>query len=80
MIDKLVEADVAELNFTGGEPLVRKDFFEVARYANEQQLNITLASNRTLLTKENVLKLKKIGVTSINISLDGVSSRNHERI
>lgn len=80
VIDKLVEADVAELNFTGGEPLVRKDFFEVTRYASEQQLNVTLASNGIQLTKENVLKLKKIGVTSINISLDGVSPKNHERI
>ena len=80
VVDKIVEADVAELNFTGGEPLVRKDFFEVARYAREQQLNVTLASNGILLTEENVLKLKKIGVSSVNISLDGVSPKNHERI
>jgi len=80
IIDKLVEVDVVELNFSGGEPLVREDFFEVARYAREQELHVTLASNGILLTKECVLKLDKIGVSSVNISLDGSLPETHERI
>ncbi|MHA2062604.1 MAG: radical SAM protein, partial [Candidatus Sifarchaeia archaeon] len=80
IIDKLVEVDVVELNFSGGEPLVREDFFEVARYAREQELHVTLASNGILLTKQCVLKLNKIGVSSVNISLDGSLPETHERI
>ena len=80
VIDQLVEADVAELNFSGGEPLVREDFFEVAQYAKEQELQVTLASNGILLTKECVLKLNEIGVSSVNISLDGTLPETHERI
>lgn len=80
VIDRLVEADVAELNFSGGEPLVREDFFEVAKYAKEHELKITLASNGLLLSRECILKLNEVGVSSINISLDGAYSETHERI
>lgn len=80
IVDRLVEADVAELNFTGGEPLVREDFFNVARYAKENELHITLASNGLLLSKDYVLKLNEVGVSSVNISLDGSSPETHERI
>lgn len=80
VVDKLVEADVAALNFGGGEPLLRKDFFEVANYANQQKLYLTLSTNGTLLTRENVMKLIDAGVVSVNISLDGATPETHERI
>ncbi|UCH01767.1 MAG: radical SAM protein [Candidatus Bathyarchaeota archaeon] len=80
VINRLVEANVATLNFSGGEPLVREDFFEVARYAREQELQVSLASNGILLTKNCVSKLNEIGVSSINISLDGALPETHERI
>ncbi len=80
VIDRLIEADVATLNFSGGEPLVREDFFEVAQYATEQELQVSLASNGILFTKECVFKLNEIGVSSVNISLDGALPETHERI
>jgi radical SAM protein with 4Fe4S-binding SPASM domain len=80
VIDRLVEADVATLNFSGGEPLVREDFLAVARYARDQELQVSLASNGILLTKECVSKLNEIGVSSVNISLDGTLPETHERI
>jgi radical SAM protein with 4Fe4S-binding SPASM domain len=69
---------VTALAFSGGEPLAREDFFEVAGYAARRGLYVSLASNGTLLTKENVQKLKVAGVNYVDISIDGASARTHD--
>jgi len=51
-IDEFANAGVVALSFSGGEPLVRKDFFEVAKYAAEKEFYVSVASNGTLITKE----------------------------
>jgi len=66
------------LSFSGGEPLLRKDFFEIATYAKKKIPYISVATNGTLLTKRNVRKLKEVGVGYVEISLDGASSEVHE--
>ena len=80
IIDRLVEADVFGLNFSGGEPLVRKDFFKVAKYANDNEIKISLSTNATLITKACVQKLMECGIEKVQISLDGVKPETHERI
>jgi radical SAM protein with 4Fe4S-binding SPASM domain len=78
VIDQLVESRVTALAFSGGEPLARGDFFEVARYAAERGLYVSLASNGTLLTRENVQKLKEAKVNYVDISIDGASAKTHD--
>jgi MoaA/NifB/PqqE/SkfB family radical SAM enzyme len=74
-VDQLAEAHVTALAFSGGEPITRKDFFQVARYAADKGLYISLASNGTLLTKENVAKLREAKVNYIDISIDGATAK-----
>jgi len=64
--------------FSGGEPLTRKDFFEVARHAADRGLYVSVATNGTLLTKENVTKLKQAKVNYLDISIDGASAKTHD--
>jgi radical SAM protein with 4Fe4S-binding SPASM domain len=78
VVDQLADAHVTALAFSGGEPLTRKDFFEVARYASDRGLYVSLASNGTLLTKENVQKLKEAKVNYIDISIDGATAKTHD--
>ena len=78
VIDQLAEAGVCWLLFSGGEPLLREDFFELAHYAVDKGLAIGLASNGTLITKEIGKRLKKIGFYSIQISLDGARAETHD--
>jgi radical SAM protein with 4Fe4S-binding SPASM domain len=66
------------LSFSGGEPLLRKDFFEIAVYASKKIPYLSVATNGTLLTKRNVRKLKEVGIDYVEISLDGASSEVHE--
>jgi MoaA/NifB/PqqE/SkfB family radical SAM enzyme len=50
VIDDLAEFNVPVLLFSGGEPLMRKDFFELAEYAAAKGIRPTLSTNGTLIT------------------------------
>ena len=78
VVDQLADAGVTALAFSGGEPLTRKDFFEVARHAADRGLYVSVATNGTLLTKENVQKLKQAKVNYVDISIDGASAKTHD--
>ncbi|UCE29087.1 MAG: radical SAM protein [Candidatus Bathyarchaeota archaeon] len=77
-LSKIADVGLPALSFSGGEPLMRKDFFEVAAYASKKIPYITVATNGTLLTKDNAKRLKDVGVEYAEISLDGVSRQVHE--
>ena len=78
VVDQLADCGVTALAFSGGEPLTRKDFFEVARHAVQRGLYVSVATNGTLLTKENVKKLKQTGVHYVEVSIDGATAQTHD--
>jgi len=78
VVDQIADAGVTALAFSGGEPLTRSDFFEVAQHAADRGLYISVATNGTLLTKENVQKLKQAGVNYLDISIDGSCAKTHD--
>src|SRR4030066_830511 len=78
VVDQLADAGGTALAFSGGEPLIRKDFFEVARHAVKRGLYLSVATNGTLLTKENVKKLKQTGVNYVEVSVDGATAQTHD--
>ena len=78
VVDQIADAGVTALAFSGGEPLSRSDFFEVARHAADRGLYVSVATNGTLLTKETVKKLKEAKVNYIDISIDGASRKTHD--
>jgi len=78
VVDQLADAHVTALAFSGGEPLTRGDFFRVAKHASDRGLYVSLASNGTLLSKENVQKLKEAQVNYIDISIDGATAKTHD--
>ena len=75
-IDDLADFNVPVLLFSGGEPLIRPDFFELAAYAAEKGVRPTLSTNGTLITPEVARKIKDIGVGYVGISLDGLQDVN----
>ena len=66
------------ISFTGGEPLVRKDFFELLKkcYENRDIIQYGILTNGTLLNNNIVGKLKKLGVSYIQVSLEGTEKTN----
>ncbi|MBQ9615840.1 MAG: putative heme d1 biosynthesis radical SAM protein NirJ1 [Selenomonadaceae bacterium] len=75
-IDDLAEFHVPVLLFSGGEPLIRPDFFELAEYAAEKGLRPTLSTNGTLITRETARRIKDLGIGYVGISLDGLREVN----
>jgi len=78
VLSRIAGVGLPSLSFSGGEPLVRRDFFEVAAYAKKRIPYISIATNGTLLTKDNVERLRDVGVDYVEISLDGASKEVHE--
>ena len=75
-IDDLAEAKSPVLLFSGGEPLIRPDFFELAEYTISKGLRATLSTNGTLITPEVARRIKDIGISYVGISLDGLEDVN----
>lgn len=75
-IDDLADFNVPVLLFSGGEPLIRPDFFELADYAAKKGVRPTLSTNGTLITPQVAQKIKNIGVGYVGISLDGLREVN----
>ena len=75
-IDDLAEFRVPVLLFSGGEPLIRPDFFELAEYARDKGVRPTLSTNGTLITRDVAQRIKDLGVGYVGISLDGLADVN----
>lgn len=76
LIDDLADFKIPALLFSGGEPLVRPDLFELIRYAKEKGIRTTLSTNGTLITKDIARELHEIGMAYVGISLDGIGEIN----
>ncbi len=63
---------------SGGEPLMRDDVYEIARYGTDKGLRMVLGTNGTLITREVAKKLKDAGIKRISISIDGASAKTHD--
>jgi len=79
-IDQLVEAGTLKVVFTGGEALVREDFFDIAGYARKRNMAVSLISNGTLIDEKAVEKMKQLHFSSLMISLYGITPQTHESV
>ncbi len=77
-IDNIVSFSNPILILTGGEPLVREDVFEIARYGTEKGLRVVVGTNATLITPEVAGKLLDAGVKRISVSIDGPTPEAHD--
>ncbi|MBM7855571.1 putative heme d1 biosynthesis radical SAM protein NirJ2 [Desulfohalotomaculum tongense] len=79
LIDEIVKAGFKILIFSGGEPLMRDDIFELVEYARFKGLRPVLGTNGTLITPQVARLLKKAGAMGVGISLDSVDAAKHNR-
>ncbi len=76
MIGDLAQFGVPVLLFSGGEPLVRPDLVELARYAVAKGMRAVISTNGTLITQEKAKELKSVGLSYVGVSLDGMEVIN----
>jgi radical SAM protein with 4Fe4S-binding SPASM domain len=75
-IADLAEFGVPVLLFSGGEPMLRSDLFELAKAASEAGIRPVMSTNGTLITKQAAQKIKDTGVHYVGVSLDGIGEIN----
>ncbi|MCQ4022513.1 MULTISPECIES: radical SAM/SPASM domain-containing protein [unclassified Ruminococcus] len=71
-ISEEMESRSIMINVTGGEPLLRKDLFEVMAYASQLGFPWGMVTNGSMIDSKTVEKMKKSGMKTISISLDGL--------
>lgn len=74
---KLQDSGVSIIGFTGGEPLVRKDIFDIVKSIDERSISLIFTSGKGL-TYTKALKLKNAGLFGLGISIDS-HFNSHER-
>ncbi len=67
------------LILTGGEPLVRKDIFDIAGYGSDKGFTCVLGTNGVLLGKTEARKMRESGLQGASISLDSVDPVKHDQ-
>ena len=80
LINDLSYAGVYELAISGGEPLMRVDFFDICSYAKHKIPSLILFTNGTLIDEEKAKKIADINFSEVAVSLYGSSSISHEFI
>ena len=80
ILDELAEAGSFFLTFTGGEPLMREDFFDIANYARKKNFAIILLTNGTLIDKDIAGRIKELGTLQVCISILGSCAKTHDSI
>lgn len=74
VVDDLAGFGIPALLLSGGEPMIHPRFFDLARYARQKGLRLTLSTNGTLIDGERAAQLKDIGFAYVGISLDGIGA------
>jgi heme d1 biosynthesis radical SAM protein NirJ len=72
VMDNLAAFDVPVLILSGGEPLMRPDIFDISRRAKDMGFYVGLSSNGTLIDRNNIDDIVRIGYDYVGISIDGL--------
>jgi len=78
VIDQLADAGLLVLAFSGGEPMMRRDWQVLAEHALERGLSLNIASNGSCVTPKTADTLARLGVTSFTVSLDSHEPGLHD--
>ena len=78
-ISQAYQIGVRYLGLTGGEVLLRRDVFELGQFAKELGMNVSVASNGTLINEGNIDRVLS-SFDSVAISFDGVSAATHDSL
>jgi Fe-coproporphyrin III synthase len=78
VMDDLKRFRVPVLILSGGEPLLRRDIFDIAKRAKSMGFYVGLSSNGTLIDATNIGRIAEVGFDYVGVSLDGIQD-THDR-
>jgi len=80
IIRRLADIKISRLDFTGGEPLMHKHFFEIAGFARKLGFNLGLSTNATLISEEIADRIAALSMVLIKVTLYGHNENIYEKI
>lgn len=75
-LDDLARMKIPMLLFSGGEPILRRDLYELASYVTSRGIMCSLSTNGTLIDEDIAQNLKESGVSYVGVSIDGKAETN----
>jgi len=79
LLDQIAQVGKPIIILTGGEPLLRADIFDIAKYGTKKGLRMVMAPNGTLITENIAKQMADSGIQRISISLDGATRESHDK-
>lgn len=80
LIDEIARMQIFYINVGGGEPMIRRDFFELIEHAVNQQVGVKFSTNGTRVDRLAAKRLASIDYLDIQISIDGADAATNDRI
>jgi radical SAM protein with 4Fe4S-binding SPASM domain len=80
LLDQMADAGVFFLTISGGEILMRRDFFEILEHAHARTFSIKLKTNGVLIRKKEAERMRALGVESVQISVYSHRAEVHDAI
>jgi MoaA/NifB/PqqE/SkfB family radical SAM enzyme len=80
VLEQLMDHEVPYVSFSGGEPMVRPQFFDMVEYVCSRGGQLKIETNAHYLDPENCARLAQAGVKAVQVSLDGASRETFNRM
>jgi mycofactocin radical SAM maturase len=80
VLDELRDLQVFYINIGGGEPMVRRDFFELAEYSVASGIGVKFSTNGAFIDADKARRLASMDYLDIQISLDGADAVTNDEI
>lgn len=77
LLDEMKVLGTEMLILTGGEPLLRKDIYDIAHAASSQGMWVVMGTNGVLITDQVAQKMVECGVKGVGISIDSLDPAKH---
>ena len=80
VLDELRDLQVFYINIGGGEPMVRRDFFDIVDYAIGNGIGVKFSTNGTYIDVDSARRLAAMDYLDIQISIDGIDAATNDPV
>jgi len=77
---QIVDMNIPYVAVSGGEPMLHPQFFEVCRFLRSRGITLKVETNGELMTEEAAQEMARLGLQSVQISVDGATAATHEQL
>ncbi|MSY12948.1 MAG: mycofactocin radical SAM maturase [Actinobacteria bacterium] len=80
VLDELRDLQVFYINIGGGEPMIRRDFFEIVEYSIANQIGVKFSTNGAFIDRPKSQQLASMDYLDIQLSIDGVDAATNDAV